>query len=110
MPAKQRQTQPRLDSVHYEWSDDGPLSAHCRAVAEVSYPINKQGDRRLEHLSSGGLGGIDTRSSFAYYREVEAEQLADLRDHLSHFGMSWDDQAWSTVAESARLETARRAK
>jgi hypothetical protein len=85
--------QPRLDRVKFEWTDEGTDMA-CQAVAEVSYPINDQGDRRLEWFTSGGLHGIQTPINPAYRKGIEDDELADLRDHLSHFGMTWTDEAW----------------
>lgn len=56
------------------------------AEAEVVYDIG-QGNRRIEHLSSGGLWGIESDSDNEYIEEVENGQLADLKDHLAVFGV-----------------------
>ena len=78
----------RIDSTRIVWEDDDhPLMVGCYAVATVSYPINFTGDRRLQDFRSGGLWGIDVRMSNAYRREVESEQLEDLREHLKVFGV-----------------------
>ena len=55
------------------------------AEAVVSYPING-GGRRLETLSSGGLWGIESDSG-DYLKEVEQQELNDLKDHLKQFGV-----------------------
>lgn len=59
-----------------------------RAVAEVSYPISN-GNRRTETLTSGGLWGIESDSDAKYALEVEAQELADLKEHLKQFGLEW---------------------
>ena len=73
----------------------------CVARAVVSYPIGN-GSRRLEYLSSGGLYGIESDSSPLYVSEVELEQLADLREHLKHFGIDWNNVA-QKVEDEKRL-------
>jgi len=78
----------RIDAVRVSWLDDcGWLG--CRAVAEVSYPVDSNGNRRIETLTSGGLWGIDEPSA-DYKAEIEREQLDDLRDHLIAFGIDVD--------------------
>jgi len=64
----------------------------CIAKAVVSYDIG-QGSRRLETLTSGGLWGIESDSGKDYFSEVESEQLADLADHLRHFGINTTTEA-----------------
>ncbi len=70
----------------------------CTAVAEVSYSIGN-GSRRLETLSSGGLWGIASDSDKAYLREVEGEELADLAQHLGHFGIETSAEELREIAE-----------
>lgn len=60
------------------------------AEACVSYPTGNNGDRRLEWLSSGGLWGIESDSG-EYLNEIEQEQLSDLKNHLSEFGVDLTD-------------------
>ncbi len=57
------------------------------AEAEVLYPIGTQGDFRIEHLRSGGLWGIESDSEVSYFKEVEQEQLSELKEHLETFGI-----------------------
>lgn len=88
----------RIDDVRLVWSwdvdGDSEHLQHCEAVAEVSYPIDKAGNRRIEWLKSGGLGGIDIKGpNDPYQQEVELEQLTDLRDHLKTFGIETRDFA-----------------
>ena len=73
----------------------------CVARAVVSYPVGS-GSRRLEYLSSAGLYGIESDSSPMYISEVELEQLADLREHLKHFGVDWNNVA-QKVEDEKRL-------
>ena len=61
----------------------------CSAEATVSYPCGN-GSRRLESFQSGGLYGVESDSERDYMEEVEQEQLADLVQHLSYFGISLD--------------------
>lgn len=86
----------RIDNVRLDWVEDdtfndaGEVQYGCRAIAEVSYPIDSAGARRLETLTSGGLYGIDLgtgATADAYKRQIETEQLEDLRDHLAVFGV-----------------------
>jgi hypothetical protein len=65
-----------------DWHMEG-----CRAVATVSYPIDSHGNRRLQEFSSGGLWGIESDSDTVYRKEVEREELADLKEHLAAFGI-----------------------
>lgn len=89
----------RLDHVRIVWEDDDELRedgspySGCRAEAVVSYAIG-DGCRRIETLSSGGLWRIDAPDDphgAQYRREVEAEELADLKDHLRVFGVPVDE-------------------
>jgi hypothetical protein len=58
-----------------------------RAKAEVSYPIFGN-SHRLEHFTSGGLYGIESDSDNSYIKEIEQEQLDDLKEHLKTFNVS----------------------
>lgn len=59
----------------------------CLAEATVSYPVDKHGNRRLEKFTLGGLWGIESDSDPDYLRQVEKEELADLKSHLAIFGV-----------------------
>jgi hypothetical protein len=86
--AEARATQnTRVDKVKIEWIDgDNPfLQCGCVAKAEVSYPIGN-GNRRLEWLTSGGIWGTNSDDKEGV-EQTESEQLADLADHLAHFGI-----------------------
>ena len=89
-----------VDRVRIVWKPDGERQS-CRAEAQLSYPISEQGDRRLDWLSSGGLYGIDEPSP-SYQREVEEEQLNDLRGHLEAFGIVLSDKAWAEAKRGPR--------
>lgn len=77
-----RQDTQRLNNYGSHWAMYG-----CMAEAVVSYPISKQGDRRLETLTSGGLWGIESDSQESYKIEVAKEQLEELKDHLKRFNI-----------------------
>ena len=82
-----------IDHVKVNWERDSE-APHCefvQAVAEVSYPINEIGDRRLQTFTSGGLSGVE-RPSTDYRAELEREELDDLRAHLAVFGI--DESYW----------------
>lgn len=56
------------------------------AEAIVKYPIG-QGNYRLEYFRSGGLWGIESDSK-DYIKEVESDQLYNLKEHLKAFNIS----------------------
>lgn len=57
------------------------------AVAIVSYPVGII-SRRLQQFESGGLWGIDSDSNESYLNEIIKEELADLKNHLTMFGLN----------------------
>lgn len=91
----------RVDRIVVRWShddeSDGP-SEHCQAVARVSYLITDTSipHRRLEWLTSGGLGGIQGATD-EYRADIAAEEISDLRDHLAMFGIVLSDVEWGKV-------------
>lgn len=85
---------PRVDRITVKWEEDdtAPNALSCVATAEVSYPMNDAGDRRIEWFTSGGLYGIELDGPNDPYRfEVERQQNADLIDHLAHFGILYPE-------------------
>jgi hypothetical protein len=79
----------------YVWQDYQRMEAHnndewymrgCAAEAEVSYETG-WGHRRIERFMSSGLWGIESDSDPDYERQVEDEQLEELREHLAVFGV-----------------------
>lgn len=58
----------------------------CYVEATVSYPTGFN-SRRLETFNSGGLWGIESDSGKDYIDTIELEQIQDLKEHLSHFGV-----------------------
>ena len=83
-----RQDTQRLREYGQYWCMYG-----CMAESVVSYPISKQGDRRLETLTSGGLWGIESDSDESYKTEVAKEQLEDLKSHLKQFNIKISKKA-----------------
>lgn len=69
------------------------------AEARISYPVNEAGDRRLETLTSGGIGGVESDCDDSYMEELEREQLDDLKAHLETFGV--DLSNFDELAEEA---------
>jgi hypothetical protein len=57
--------------------------------AEVSYDIG-HGSRRLERLSSSGIWGVESDCP-ENIKELEAEQMQDLKEHLTHMGTDVSD-------------------
>ena len=81
-----RQDKQRLEDYYNEkWSMLGII-----AKAEVSYEMTNvypKGNRRIERFTSGGLWGIESDSGEKCLKEIEAEQLEDLKLHLKTFGV-----------------------
>jgi hypothetical protein len=66
----------------------------CRARAVVSYPsgnsnVGKVGLNhcRLENFDSGGLWGIESDSDERYRKEVEKDELDNLKQHLETYNI-----------------------
>lgn len=58
-----------------------------QAEAIVSYPLNgNDSSRRLEHLTSGGLWGVESDAE-DYHTDVAKGELADLKSHLEAFSV-----------------------
>lgn len=84
----------RMESAERgNWQMEG-----CVAKATVSYSIGN-GSRRLETLTSGGLWGIESDSDKKYLRTLEDEELADLADHLEHFGIETSAEKLREIAD-----------
>ena len=66
------------------------------AKATVSYPVGNNRDKRLEQLSSGGLWGVESDGG-EYLDEVNKEQLEELREHLTQFGITVSDEDWEAL-------------
>jgi hypothetical protein len=64
--------------------------------AEVSYDTGN-GTRRIEHLRSGGLWGVE---SDKYIEEIERDELDDLKEHLERFGVNTEN--WADVVAQAK--------
>ena len=77
----------KQDIHRLETYGDSWVMMGCTAEAEVSYPINDNGDRRIETFTSGGLWGIESDSDNSYKRDTANDQLWDLIDHVRHFGV-----------------------
>jgi len=71
------------------------------AEAVVSYQINRH-DKRLECFTSCGLWGIESDSDGKYIEQEARNQLDDLKDHLSRFGV--DLSNFDGLAEKALAE------
>jgi hypothetical protein len=90
----------RIDRVSISWQNEGG-DLFCQASALVSYPTQDD-NRRLETLTSGGLGGIHPDSSRAYLDAIRDGELDDLREHLTHFGIEASDRDWEVLIAGAR--------
>ncbi len=58
-----------------------------RADAQILIPNGSQGSSTIQTITSGGLWGIESDSG-EYFKEVEKEQLDELRDQLHALGFS----------------------
>jgi len=90
----------RMEAYHrQEWYSMGIM-----AEATVSYLLENvipAGHKRLETFTSGGLWGVESDSG-DYIKEVEDEQLDDLREHLAQFGITTKDEDWQELCEQAK--------
>jgi hypothetical protein len=60
-----------------------------RAKVVVSYNIDDNSNsRRLETLTSSGLWGIESDADKADLSEIADDQVADLKEHLQHLGIT----------------------
>lgn len=57
-----------------------------RADAEVGVSWDLGKNWKLDELTSGGLWGIESDSEERYFKEVEGEQLSELKDILKAYG------------------------
>lgn len=83
------------DMQRLEQFNSGELCVYgCIAEAEVSYPVNANGDRRIQKFTSGGLWGIESDSDREYREETAKEQLEDLKEHLERFNIETPRHRW----------------
>ena len=83
-----------------EFYDGSICMIGIQVKAEVSYSINpKTNDRRIEWFTSGGLWGIESDSDESYLKDIQVEQIDDLRDHLKQFNV--DLSNFDELAEQA---------
>ena len=80
-----RQDYERMESLNNgQWCFIG-----IRAEAEYSVGEGVRGGHCLiQEVTSGGLWGIESDSEASYFAEVEAEELANLREQLAGIGFS----------------------
>lgn len=79
-----------MDEAHcrfQEWAKDEFALMGCYVEAVVSYPMDFEGNRRIDRLQSGGLWGIADDEGVDYLRSIEKEELADLFEHLDVFNV-----------------------
>jgi len=95
------------DMRRLETCGDSWVMMGCTAEAEVSYPINESGDRRIETFTSGGLWGIESDSDSRYKRDTANDELEGLKKHLEVFNIRTPRQRyvigdyWKDVKEEA---------
>jgi hypothetical protein len=77
-----------------DWSFIGVI-----AEAEVSYPMDSKGNRRMEIFTSSGIWGVESDSG-DYLKDLEEEELADLYGHLRKFKVNLS--TWNEKAEEAQ--------
>ena len=56
--------------------------------ATIKLDITGQGNYRLETFTSGGLWGIESDSGNDYIKEIESDELNDLKNHLKQFNVN----------------------
>jgi len=101
-----KQDHERLNSYGDNWVMMG-----CIAEAETSYPLNNNGDRRIERLTSGGLWGIESDSNDEHKTSIAWQELDDLKAHLEKFNVAlpedWDDCMHDAITKMDNTETRR---
>jgi hypothetical protein len=68
-----------------EWSMLG-IKAEAETVIEIG-----GGNWKLDTITSGGLWGLESDSDEKYLKEIEAEQLAELKGYLKEYGFTDGD-------------------
>jgi hypothetical protein len=89
----EKQSVGRKESYGQTWEMLG-----CVARAVVAYPLESNIGTRLQAFTSGGLWEIESDSDEGYLRAIEDEQLIELAEHLSHFGISTTAQELRDIA------------
>jgi hypothetical protein len=75
-----------------------------RAEAEVLIPSSSEGASIVQEITSGGLWGIESDSDASYLKEVEGEELSELRKQLYAVGFS--KRAIATAVKNVTHEDA----
>jgi hypothetical protein len=73
-----------------------------KATVEIGLKMSKT-DYLLQTIYSGGLWGIESDSEASYFREVESEQLSELKTVLKTFGFS--DKAINKAYQTIKKES-----
>lgn len=100
-PDSVEQDYQRMEAYHRgEWHMIG-----VRAVADVSYAFGvAPTSRRIQRFESGGLWGVESDSGDEHLTSVARNELADLKEHLEHFGVdvsNFDEMATAAIAAPA---------
>ena len=106
MNENKEETEIRIDKVTVKTIPDEIMQASTehddfmgiQAVAEVSYPIGQDGNRRLEWLTSGGIWGVNVYNEKSYIKTLIEEELADLKSHLERFNINTSSLPMFTIA------------
>ena len=72
------------------------------AEATIKTPTYSPGCYRLETFTSGGLWGIESDAGEKHIKEIQTEELEDLKRHLSDYGVNLDN--WKEIAPEATGE------
>ncbi len=82
--------QPEFEQRLADWHRERFYYLGIRAHAEICIPSEGQNADTgiLQQITSGGLWGIESDSDTAYLKEIEQEQLSELRDQLHAIGFS----------------------
>jgi hypothetical protein len=68
-----------------------------KATAHTAVSIG-QGSWKLDQITSGGLWGIESDTDEKYLKEIEQEQLAEVKDYLKEYGFT-DEQINTAIVE-----------
>jgi hypothetical protein len=91
-----REDQARIVSYGTEWHNIG-----IRAVADVRTSENGR-EWLINHISSGGLWGVESDSDESYFEEVAQDEVSALMDTLQEYGFTKAEVDAAPVRLSSR--------
>jgi len=81
----------RIEQLHNDYFSFIGITAEAEINLMASIGVYANSGKpvyTIQHITSGGLWGIESDSDAAYLKEIEDEQLSELRDQLHAIGFS----------------------